>query len=64
MKHDQQCYVTNKMLSKGRHVIEESQFLIDMLKTTNYGVEPRKEHGCEMIMKTIGIMIMETKPPK
>ena len=53
MKHHPNCSTSNKMLSKGRHVIEESEFLIDMLKTTNYGVEPKKEHDCKMLLKTI-----------
>ena len=55
MKHHPNCLIPNKMLSKGRHVIEESEFLIEMLKTTNYGVEPKKEHDCKMLLKTIGI---------
>jgi hypothetical protein len=52
--HNSDCTVTNKTLSKGIHIIQESQFLIDLIKTSNYGTDPKKEHDCKMLLSTIG----------
>ena len=55
MDHNKECKVTNKILSKGIHIIQENQFLIDLIKTTNYGTDQKKEHDCQMLLSTIGV---------
>ena len=31
------------------------KFLIDLIKTTNFGVEAKKDHECKMLLTTIGV---------
>ena len=46
MDHNDDSKVTNKLLSKGIDIIQESQFLIDLIKTTNYETYQKKEYDC------------------
>ena len=56
MKHHSQCCITKNLLTKGRHIIEESQFLIDLLKRQIMALKEKRTTNAKCFLALLAFM--------
>ena len=53
-KHNERCRLQTNILHKGTHLIEESQYLIDMIKESNLTYGNKSEVDLTLLMSHLG----------
>ena len=54
-KHDHYCSSSSKILTKGMHVLEESQYVIDLIKNSNFANMNKSDRENTLLMSHIGL---------